>query len=35
MATEVLNHSETGLHAPPANCMICTEDLWKTYDMGS
>ena len=21
--------------APPSNCMICTEDLWKTYDMGS
>src|SRR5437660_8089119 len=21
--------------APPASCMICTEDLWKTYDMGS
>jgi putative ABC transport system ATP-binding protein len=21
--------------APPESCMICTEDLWKTYDMGS
>jgi putative ABC transport system ATP-binding protein len=21
--------------APPSSCMICTEDLWKTYDMGS
>jgi putative ABC transport system ATP-binding protein len=21
--------------APPSDCMICTEDLWKTYDMGS
>jgi putative ABC transport system ATP-binding protein len=21
--------------APPTSCMICTEDLWKTYDMGS
>ncbi len=21
--------------APPASCMIATEDLWKTYDMGS
>jgi len=20
---------------PPASCIICTEDLWKTYDMGS
>jgi putative ABC transport system ATP-binding protein len=35
MATEVLNPSETGLQSPPANCMICTENLWKTYDMGS
>jgi len=21
--------------APPQGCVICTEDLWKTYDMGS
>jgi putative ABC transport system ATP-binding protein len=21
--------------APPADCIICTHDLWKTYDMGS
>ncbi len=35
MATEVLNHSETGMQGPPAHCMICTENLWKTYDMGS
>src|SRR5881392_4089655 len=21
--------------APPSSCMICTEDLWKTYEMGS
>ena len=21
--------------APPESCIICTEDLWKTYDMGS
>jgi putative ABC transport system ATP-binding protein len=21
--------------APPASCMICTEDLWKTYQMGT
>src|SRR5215470_2998099 len=21
--------------APPATCMICTEDLWKTYQMGA
>ena len=35
MATEVLNQSEAGLQSPPNHCMICTEDLWKTYDMGS
>ncbi len=34
MATEVANLSEN-LVAPPPNCIICTEDLWKTYDMGS
>jgi putative ABC transport system ATP-binding protein len=34
MATEVANLNET-LKAPPSNCMICTDDLWKTYDMGS
>src|SRR5689334_13925377 len=27
--------SELNVIAPPATCMICTEDLWKTYDMGS
>ncbi len=33
MATEVASmHDVT---APPDGCMICTEDLWKTYDMGS
>ncbi len=33
MATELatLNENVT----PPNGCMICTEDLWKTYDMGS
>ncbi len=34
MATEVASISETAV-APPNGCMICTEDLWKTYDMGS
>ena len=33
MATQTLNTAE--LKAPPSSCMICTEDLWKTYDMGS
>ena len=27
--------TEVAPQAPPASCMICTEDLWKTYDMGS
>src|SRR5437899_6659833 len=26
---------ETLPEAPSASCIICTEDLWKTYDMGS
>ena len=33
MATQTASTAE--LKAPPASCMICTEDLWKTYDMGS
>ncbi len=33
MATELASiHDVT---APPNGCMICTDDLWKTYDMGS
>ncbi len=34
MATQV-ETVPTVLNAPPADCIICTEDLWKTYDMGS
>ncbi|HYN15362.1 MAG TPA: ABC transporter ATP-binding protein [Terriglobales bacterium] len=34
MSTQVASISEKPT-APPSNCMICTEDLWKTYDMGS
>ncbi len=34
MATQVESVS-TVLKAPPAECIICTDDLWKTYDMGS
>jgi len=34
MATQVENLS-TVLKAPPPDCIICTDDLWKTYDMGS
>jgi putative ABC transport system ATP-binding protein len=33
MATQTASTAE--LRTPPTSCMICTEDLWKTYDMGS
>src|SRR5215471_19133049 len=35
MATQLAEVSETVLKAPPQNCMICTDDLWKTYEMGA
>ena len=35
MATQVADLSENVISAPPADCIICTEDLWKTYEMGS
>ncbi len=35
MATQVADISQGVITAPPSNCMICTEDLWKTYEMGS
>jgi putative ABC transport system ATP-binding protein len=36
MATaEVLNFTQPVVSAPPESCMIATENLWKTYDMGS
>ena len=36
MATaEVINISQPVVSAPPESCMIATQDLWKTYDMGS
>jgi len=36
MATaQLANMQETEPVAPPETCMIATEDLWKTYDMGS
>ena len=33
MATQVADVSE--IKTPPSTCMICTEDLWKTYEMGA
>jgi putative ABC transport system ATP-binding protein len=35
MATGIASYAERPPVAPPASCMIATEDLWKTYDMGS
>jgi putative ABC transport system ATP-binding protein len=35
MATQLASLSEIQPQAAPENCIICTEDLWKTYDMGS
>lgn len=36
MATlEMASMSDGKMTTPPASCIICTEDLWKTYDMGS
>lgn len=34
MATQAAGAAQ-GLKTPPVDCMIYTEDLWKTYDMGS
>ena len=35
VTAEVLSMARPEASAPPESCMICTEDLWKTYDMGS
>ena len=32
---EMPSMSDQTMTTPPASCIICTEDLWKTYDMGS
>src|SRR5690349_23978405 len=34
MATQVAEISEKA-STPPQSCIICTEDLWKTYQMGA
>jgi putative ABC transport system ATP-binding protein len=34
MSTQVADISEK-IIAPPSECIICTEDLWKTYQMGA
>jgi putative ABC transport system ATP-binding protein len=35
MATHVADIPESPLNAPPASCIISTENLWKTYQMGA
>jgi putative ABC transport system ATP-binding protein len=35
MATQLADMTQTTYKAPPQNCMICTEELWKTYEMGA
>jgi putative ABC transport system ATP-binding protein len=35
MATQIADVSQSNYSAPPQNCMICTEELWKTYPMGT
>jgi len=35
MATSQVAAVNEAPYAPPESCMICTDDLWKTYDMGS
>ena len=35
MATLEMASMTEKMTTPPASCIICTEDLWKTYDMGS
>ena len=35
MATQLAGLAESQPSVLPEQCIICTEDLWKTYDMGS
>jgi putative ABC transport system ATP-binding protein len=35
MVTQIADLSQNIINAPPQDCMICTEELWKTYEMGS
>jgi putative ABC transport system ATP-binding protein len=32
---EVISISQPQEFTPPESCIICTQDIWKTYDMGS
>ncbi len=35
MATHVADMTDNPVKAPPPDCIICTQDLWKTYQMGA
>jgi len=35
MGTQVADLSPSIVGAPPQDCIICTSELWKTYEMGS
>jgi putative ABC transport system ATP-binding protein len=35
MATQVSEITGSAIATPPSHCVICTEDLWKTYEMGA
>jgi len=35
MSTQIASLTDQKPLAPPSHCMICTDNLWKTYDMGS
>ena len=35
MSTQVADISDKIIAPPPSECIICTEDLWKTYHMGA
>ena len=35
MSAQVADLGQRAPVVPPASCMICTEELWKTYDMGA
>jgi len=35
MATQIADVSQNNIAAPPQNCIICTCDLWKVYQMGT
>ena len=35
MATQTADINQNIISSPPVGCIICTEELWKTYEMGA